>query len=141
MRFRRKKTVKAREFVLEDGEGNERAALRIDGQQNTVLQFKDHRGNVRMLLEIKADGTPRIALEYADGKGSIQLEANDVLNSAGILIAGPNGKVRVILGIAQTGEPAIGVLDEDGQILFRQAGSCAENDIAMGFDWDHLLRE
>lgn len=140
MKLRRIRAVKAQEFILEDSAGKERAALRTD-DGNTVLQFKDAHGNVRMFLQLDADGTPLITLEYANGQGSIQIEANDVHNCAGVVITGPSGSAQVVLGMAEGGEPAIGLVDKNGQIRFRQVGCCATGETPAGFDWDSMLWE
>lgn len=139
MWYRRRKTVRAREFILEDAEGEERAALRTDSE-NTVLQFKDAHGNVRMLLQLAADGTSQITLKYANGRGSIMLEANDIHNCAGIRIAGSQGSAQVVLGMTGAGEPTIGLVGEDGKVLFRQVGSATPARSLAEFDWDSILR-
>lgn len=140
MKFWKRRTLRVKELILEDNEGKERAVLRTDSEQNTVLQFKDASGTVRMFLELSADGTPQIMLKYAGGKGSIQIEANDRQNCAGILIAGPNGKSQVVLGVAENGEPRIGLVDEEGQLQFHRIASRRVKDAPTSFDWDNILR-
>jgi hypothetical protein len=94
-----------------------------------------------MFLGLTANGTPRITLMYADGKGSIQLEANNTLNTAGLLITGPTGKVQVVLAIDRKGAPVIALLDENGKVLFPRASSDSDDTSTPqgGFDWDTLL--
>lgn len=142
MFFGRKK-LRAREFVLEDDQGRERVVLKTDQDGNTVTNFLDNNGVVRMFMGLTPDGTPRVCLTYADGKGSIQLEANDRLNSAAVIIAGPKGKAQVILGVSANGLPAIALLDEEGNRLFpleAQQPPPEKVRKAGGFDWDDLLR-
>ena len=135
------RTVRAREFILEDEEGRERAALRVDGKDNTVLNFRQADGEVRMFMGLTSDGTPRVRMQYAEGKGSIELEANDAINSAGIVICGPCGRVQIVLGIAKSGLPAIAMFDESGKILFPLkepiSGEPPEH-AGGGLDWDNI---
>lgn len=143
--FRKKNrdVVRAKEFILVDDDGKERAALRIDPQQNTVLFFRTPAGEVRMFAGLTRDGTPRIMLLYADGKGSIELEANDKLNSAALIVTGPTGKAKVAAGIAPNGLPAIALFDEEGNVVFPSSGSTLHRDAtpgSQGFDWDSLLK-
>ncbi len=139
----KKKTIRAREFVMEDECGNERASLGTDGDGNAVLLFRDNENHVRLFAGVTKAGTPRINLNYADGKGSIQLEANDKLNTAALMICGPGGKVQVMIGIAKCGLPAIALLDAEGNVIFPPnavASSVDGGDPMAGFDWDDLLK-
>ncbi|MCP4644512.1 MAG: hypothetical protein GY851_28975 [bacterium] len=140
---RRRKRIRAKEFVLEDAQGHERASLSVDDEDNAVLSFKDKLGQTRLFLGLTEDGTPRVSLQYAKGRGSIQLEANDALESAAIIITGPTGVAQVVLAIAQNGQPAIALLDEDGNLSFpnpSQATPDGGDDGPRGFDWDSILR-
>jgi hypothetical protein len=141
--FRRKKQVRASEFVLEDSEGRERARMEMDGADNAVLSFKAPDGATRLFLGVTPEGTPRLCLSYADGRGSIQLEANDRLKSAAMVVTGPNGKAQVMLGIAADGSPVMMLLDADGNVLYQSAASDGGSgpDTGYSFDWDSLLRQ
>lgn len=135
--------VRAKEFILVDNDGKERAALRIDPQKNTVLFFRTPTGEVRMFAGLTQDGTPRMMLLYAGGKGSIELEANDKLNSAALIVTGPTGKAKVAAGIAANGLPAIALFDQNGNVVFPSSAISPHPDTEsgpQGFDWDSLLK-
>ena len=136
----RRRVVRARRLVLEDDAGRDRAVLEIDAAGNTVLRFHEANGAVRMFLGLTPDGTPRLSLRYAKDRGSIELEANDKLDSAACLIAGPSGQVQVILGIAKNGYPALALLDSDGHIIYQAEGPPEGSD-GESFDWDSILRD
>lgn len=141
---KRFRSIRVREFILEDDQGNERAAMRLDAENNVLISFKDKSGNTRLFAGLTGQGTPRVCLNYAAGKGSIQLEANDALNSAAMVVSGPTGKAQVLLGISHAGLPAIGLFDEDGRLLFPtySAINAEEEDASgTGFDWDSILRQ
>ncbi|MGC9053473.1 MAG: hypothetical protein ACP5KS_06270, partial [Candidatus Hydrogenedens sp.] len=110
--------LRVRRIVLEDEHGTAKAELEVDARGNTTLHFRDDKNQNRLYIGITPEGTPRIGLSYAEGKGSIQLEANDKLNSSAILFCGPDGKPQILLGIANTGLPAFGLYDGDGKLLF-----------------------
>ncbi len=112
------RTIRTKKIILEDENGNAKVELEIDKQGNTILHFNDENKQTRLYLGITSEGTPRIGLSYAGGKGSIQLEANDKLNSSAIVFSGPDGKPQILLGIASTGLPAFGLYDNDGKLLF-----------------------
>lgn len=138
---RKRKTVKAQEFVLEDEDGKERAALRMDSAQNASLLFRDLGGNIKLHAGVSADGTPRVDLHYSAGKGSIQLEADDQSNTAALTITGPNGTVQAAIGVARNGTPVIVLLDEEGNVVFPPEGAEAGTDLARwaeGNDWREL---
>ncbi len=82
------------------------------------MHFVDGLGQSRLYLGITSEGTPRIGLTSGGGKGSIQLEANDKLNSSAIVFCGVEGKPQILLGIANTGIPAIGLYDKNGRLIF-----------------------
>jgi len=77
MTEREKRTLRAQEFVLEGTDGRELAALRQDKEGRTVLQFAGTNGIPRLCLSTDPNGTSRIALSYAQGQGSIEIETND----------------------------------------------------------------
>lgn len=138
---KRFKSVRVQEFILEDENGAERAAIRMDSANNVLISFRDENGSTRFFAGLTNQGTPRLCLSYAGGKGSIQLEANDSLNSAAMVVSGPSGKAQVLLGVSQAGLPAIGLFDENGRLLF--PGMTSEPPAqaeGTGFDWDSLLR-
>ena len=138
---RRKKKIRVRELILEDENGNETAHLGTDETGKTVLSFWDDAKKARLYVGLEADKTPRIGLTYAQGKGSIQLEANDRLQSAALMIAGPGGRVQVLLGIARNGTPALVLYDDDGRLLYPIIAEGDDGgDGPAGFDWDDLLR-
>ncbi len=112
------KTLRTRKIILEDEEGTAKAELEIDKRGNAILHFNDDKNQSRLYLGITPEGTPRIGLSYAEGKGSIQLEANDKLNSSAIVFCGPDGKPQILLGIANTGLPAFGLYDSEGKLLY-----------------------
>jgi hypothetical protein len=148
MRFKfwgKKKTVRAREFILEDAEGRERAALRMDGANNTLIHFRGPEGQTRCFMGVTDNGTPRIALLYANGKGMIELEASDSLNTAAVIIAGPNGKAKVVLALTNCEVPTIVLYDEHGKPAWMEhavnepeATSPLSGDYP---DWDSFLRD
>ena len=140
---KRKKQVRAQEFVIEDNKGVERVRLEVGADNNVVLRFFDIAGKSRLYLGLSADGTPHIGLQYAKGKGSIQLEANDKLNSAALVIVGPTGKAQVLLGVARNGQPAIVLYDDEGNQVFPEVAPGSNdnwNDDLESFDWDEILR-
>lgn len=138
-----KKTIRAQEFILEDKEGKERAALRTDGAGNTLLYFRGPEGGIRAFMGVTPDGTPRVTLRFADGKGKIELEANDRLKSAAVMICSPQGKSKAALALAPNGTPAVILFNEDGNVTFvEHAGQPAVEMswIQSKFDWDSLLK-
>lgn len=142
-----RKKVRVRELLLEDDNGRERGGLTIDGDDNALIYFKDNDGKVRLFMGLTADGTPRMSLQYARGRGSIQLEANDNLNSAAMIISGPSGRAQVIVGIAANGIPAMALFDGEGNRLYPQGDAQTPGnqnnppgDAPGGFDWDNLLK-
>lgn len=140
----KKKILRAQEFVLEDKNGKERVHMSMGKEDSIVMSFKDESGKTRLYMGLTQDGTPRVGLEYAEGKGSIQLEANDKLNSAALIIVGSTGKAQVLLGVAQNGHPAIALYDNDGKQVFpiQQPNNDSHlNDDLDGFDWDDVLRK
>lgn len=140
---RKKKTLRTRELILEDENGEERVRLGVDSDNNTIFNFKDQSGQSRLYLGLTQDGTPRVGLHYANGKGSIQLEASDKLDSAALIIVGQTGKVQVLLGVARNGHPAIVLYDDDGNQVFpvTTGGEGGDwNTESEGFDWDDILR-
>lgn len=140
---KKKKSIRAQEFILEDSNGRERIHASMGNEDSIVLSFKDENGKTRLYIGLTNDGTPRVGLEYANGKGSIQLEANDKLNSAALIIVGSTGKAQVLLGVAQNGHPAIALYDNDGKQVFPVPSPGQEsnlNDDLGGFDWDDILR-
>ncbi len=141
---RRRKTVKAQEFVLEDDEGKERAALRMDSAQNAFLLFRDSGGNIRLHAGVSSHGTPHVDLHYAGGKGSIQLEASDQSNTAALTITGPGGTVQAAIGVARNGMPVIVLLDKEGNVVFPPEAAEAGADLARwaeANDWPELLNQ
>ena len=142
-----KDVVRAKAFILEDGEGRPRVTLGPDQGGNVVLNFLDKKGNVRLFAGLTPDGTPRLCLQYAGGKGSVQLEANDRLNTAGMVMAGPGGTAQVVLGIARNGSPALALFDGAGNLVFSSGGGPggqsddSDDGTPGGFDWDNLLKE
>ena len=139
---KRHTTLRARVFILEDENGEQRAALSVDKDDNALIHFNDKEGRNRLFVGVTPEGTPRVSLQYAHGKGSIQLEANDRINSAALIIAGPTGRAQVLLGIAPNGAPLIALLDQDGKRVFPLSSPDAPDDDSgsKGFDWDQLLR-
>lgn len=140
---RRKSTLRTQRLILENRDGKERARLDVDKDDNVLLRFTDEVGNARLCVGLSAEGTPRISLSYAHGRGSIQLEANDKLNSAALVIVGPSGKAQVLLGVARNGHPAIVLYDDKGKQVFPEPKSTTKNlnDDIDSFDWDEMLRE
>ncbi len=144
----KKKVYRAQEFVLEDKNGNIRARLTNDAVGNALLCFNDDNNRTRLFVGVTPDGTPRLGLNYANGKGSVQIEASDMLNSSGLVVTGPSGKVQILLGIAKNGLPAIALFDQEGNLLFPVASgkkASAPDDIShwsegLGdFNWDDIL--
>lgn len=147
------RSLRVGEIILQDRKGRDRARLTTDTNDNPLLQFLDDKGETRMHLALGSDGTPRVDLRYANGRGSVQLEANDELNSAALVILGPTGKAQVLLGVSRHGYPAILMLDEDGNRVYPeveadeeaigaepQSGDGDFDDDVTGFDWDDILR-
>ncbi len=141
---KKRKSLRVQELVLENDRGQERARIEVDREDNVVLNFKDEEGNSRLYMGLSAEGTPRIGLHYASGKGSIQLEANDKLKSAALIIVGPSGKAQVLLGIARNGHPAIALYDDAGNQVFpdrSESDGGSWNDDFESFDWDDILHK
>ena len=140
---RRKGTLRTQRLILENRDGEERARFDVDESDNVVLRFTDKLGKARLRVGLSSDGTPRIVLSYAGGRGSIQLEANDKLNSAALVIIGPSGKAQVLLGVARNGHPAIVLYDNQGKQVFPEKKAAGKNlkDDIDNFDWDEMLRE
>ena len=143
-RFWRKKTIRAREFILEDNQGQERAALRTDSAGNSLLLFRGSDKKVRCFIGTTADGTPRVTLSYGNGKGTIELEANDQLNTAGIAICSAGGKAKLVFAVTADGIPAIVAYDASGTPMVAHPVTpiTATESTNMDFmDWDRFLRQ
>ena len=143
-KFWRKKTIRAREFILEDDKGQERAALRMDSAGNSLLLFRGPDKKIRCFVGTTADGTPRLTLLYGNGKGTIELEANDQLNTAGVAICGATGKAKLVFAVTADGIPAIVAYDASGTPIVAHPASPAPLDdpAEMNYmDWDRFLRQ
>jgi hypothetical protein len=139
---RQKKTVRAQEFILEDEDGMERAALRMDSAQNASLLFRDPGGNIKLHAGVSADGTPRVDLHYSAERGVVRIEASDQSNIAALTITGPNGTIQVAIGVARNGTPVLALLDEEGSVVFPPEAAKAGADLARlaeDNDWRELL--
>lgn len=137
---KRRKSIRAQEFILEDENGNAAARLGKDEAGNVVLHFPGVPEQTRLYVGVTPDGTPRIGLAYAEGKGSIQLEANDQFGTAALSMAGPAGKTRVLIGIGDNGFPIIALLDKEGKMVFSSAPPGPDGG-DTSFDWDSILRK
>ena len=143
-KFWRKKTVRAREFILEDAKGQERAALRMDNSGNSLLLFRGPDQKIRCFVGTTADGTPRVTLLYGNGKGTIELEANDKLNTAGVAICGTTGKAKLVFAVTADGIPAIVAYDVNGvPMVAPQTEQPTDSDSSEMdcIDWDRFLRQ
>jgi len=142
-RFWRKKRIRAREFVLEDATGRERAALRMDGADNTLLHFRDMDGRTRCFMGVTPYGTPRISFNYGNGKGTIELEANDELDTASLILTSPHGRAKIVLVITAGGLPGILVYDERGaprSVILHAAAPEEPLPEGGSIDWDSFFR-
>ena len=139
------KTLRAQEIILESPDGRELAALHQDKQGNVALSFRGPNGETRLSVGTSPTGMSHISLYYANGKGSIELEANDALNSAGMIVVGPSGKVQVLIGVTENGLPAFALLDNDGRPVMSSMDTAAPQqqpaEAIESFDWDSILRQ
>ena len=143
-RFWRKKSIRAREFVLEDAAGRERAALRMDGAGNTLLHFRGTDEQTRCFIGVTPNNSPRIGLSYANGRGTLTLEANDKLHTAVIVFSAHQSKAKLVLAMSATGKPVIIEYNEVGipEVIYGmnhdiQKTSSSESEFP---DWDSFLR-
>lgn len=144
VRFWNRRTVRAREFILEDNQGRERASLRTDKADNTLLVFRGPGGDMRMHMGVTSDGTPRVTLHCPDNKGRVELEANARLNSATLLVSSSDGEAGIAVAITPNGIPAIVIFDRNGKPVFVKCGISPASetlDEESFFDWNTLLRD
>lgn len=141
---KRAKAIRAKELILEDDQGRRRADLRMDEDNNTVLRFADENGVCRMLLGLTAQGNPRIVLAHADGSGRLEIEANQEVQSTGVLLTGATGKVQAVFAVTGNGLPVVVLFDEQGKGLYPpefKGMSLEDAAPSGGFDWDDILRK
>lgn len=90
------KTLEAEEFVLRDGRGQVRASLGMaQNPTATVLQIHGDNGKPRTRITVSSDGSS--SLEVMDG----------------------GERVRVLLGVKDSGSPRIWLGNENGKIVWR----------------------
>ncbi len=102
------------DLLLYDGDGHDRAELRVSRDGIATLGFYDDKGARRVLVG-EAPG-PTNGIAVFGGKGRVQasltVNAND---EASVTLYDPNtGRARVGLGVATTGAPALALFDEKG---------------------------
>jgi hypothetical protein len=114
------KEVRAREFILEDENGNNRARLSM-GNDGPTLALFDEKGKNRAKLSAFKDG-PGLYLFDENGKPRAVLSA--FKDGPGLNLADENSKGGVML-IADKNGPALILYDENGKVMWQASNPTA----------------
>jgi hypothetical protein len=121
--------IRAKRFVLIDGNGTERAKLSEETDGEVRLTLSDKKGKVRAGLSVGADGSSRLTLYHTNQEGRAGLRLNSE-GSPSLLLDVPSKKATVKLGVLGEpyGRPIVGLTDHDGNSLYLRGDGLLVND-------------
>lgn len=105
-------------FALTDDQGRTRAMLGVaDGVPG--LHLLDMEGETRAMLALQSDGSPGLVFSEPGGLTRIVLSFS---GDGGCHLSLSDGqeRVRAVIAVQPDGAPAIGLLDADGNLEFKQ---------------------
>jgi hypothetical protein len=126
-------------LVMYDSKRNARLALGVRQDDVPGFSIKDQDGRLRFGIGFMEDGTSRLEIGGAGGKGSaiVRVEPDGVAHlsvlrgencavalgttpegTAGLSGYDPDGKHRIALGVQPGGQPVLQLLDETGKVTF-----------------------
>ena len=107
--------LRTRGVEVVDAAGNVRIALNVsaEGTSDFVLSGSD--GKARMWLSVRADGIPSMVLADAMGRGRIWLTAYPD-RSSGIILSDTAGKGRIWIGAMSDGTSGLVLVDSSGRV-------------------------
>ncbi|HEY2953842.1 MAG TPA: hypothetical protein VGK89_01190 [Candidatus Eisenbacteria bacterium] len=103
--------ITARELVIVDERGKPRATLGVLGGCPSML-LNDENGEMRAAVTLKSDGSPVMALSDAKGTVRVALHVGD--EGAVLTLADMTRQARAQVAVAATGEPMLSLMDEAG---------------------------
>lgn len=113
--------VVARQFVLVDGDGNERATLALGADSAPTLALCDAHGRIRAEIRLAAGGTPSVILYDAGRRRRVEI-ALRADGAAGLGLYDETGEGRAELVVAAGGAPTLSLYGPDGRRLTRLPG-------------------
>jgi len=134
-------SIRASRIILEDSEGRDRIRMTPDEGGSSCISFLDGHGKTRLAMGLTDGRVPHLSLNYADGKCGLEIEVNDELKSAGMIISGPQGRLQVLIGLTADGMPALALFDKSGRLLFPMKIDNPESASEYSYDWDKLLNQ
>jgi len=111
------RNLRAQSLSLVDGDGMERAALKIERDGLVRLSFFNMKGQRRIALGVLGDGEPALGLFDSGGEPRIGMNI-PIDDSAGFRLLDANGKSRLRMGQMRDGETALELLDESGKVIW-----------------------
>lgn len=107
------KVIEAEKFVLREATGKERATLELRPYGSVALALADGNGGRQAIMEVSADGEPKLWLMGEDGKSAANLEV--IAGLPQLTLRGKDGQVRAALGLLLgVGQPLLQLNDENG---------------------------
>ncbi|HEX3409168.1 MAG TPA: hypothetical protein VHS07_02755 [Candidatus Binataceae bacterium] len=108
------RVLKAEKFVLVDRSGNERGVIQVN-ENGAAIAFYDQKGSKRVVLGETSNGRDGLAIYGANGRQMAGFTVNEDNQSSVTLYDPANGRARVGLGVAASGEPALVLFDKNGR--------------------------
>ena len=109
------RVLKAEKFVLVDRDGKERGVIQVDAENGAGIGFYDHDGNKRVILGAAPNGRNGLAIYGRNGREMAGFTVTEDNQSSVTLYDPANGRARVGLGVAASGEPALVLFDKNGR--------------------------
>jgi hypothetical protein len=109
------RVLKAEKFVLVDHDGNQRGVIQVDAENGAAIGFYDQNGNKRVILGETPHGRNGLAIYGTNGRQMAGFTVAGDNQSSVTLYDPANGRARVGLGVAATGEPALVLFDQKGR--------------------------
>jgi len=106
-----RKTVSARNLILQDREGDARASLMVLDDSGPYLLLLDREKKIRVLLGLSDDGEPQLLLNDDEGKPRVVL---DVSEKGEGRLSIYDAKSELVDTVPRSGEFIMGVEDEAG---------------------------
>jgi hypothetical protein len=102
------------QISLEDNDGRARGQFRVGGDGDSTLGFYDQNGAKRVVLGMSPTERDGLALYAANGRQIAGFSVTEDSQASIALYDPASGRARVGLGVATTGEPALGLFDKEG---------------------------